>query len=157
MSLMFFGIIQYLQTVYSEITSLLSPRLGTIDLGFASVNSQCLGDNKLAIPSYPVNKYILLHTLEHSIRLTMNFSGNKQSFLPSSQPCVIYILLPGAIVVMIVLLLDLQSPVQSVPITTKVVSSNHAHGEVYSIQHYVIKFASGNLRFLASIKLTATI
>ena len=59
--------------------------------------------------------------------------------------------------VLIVLLLDLQSPVQSVPITTKVVSSNHAHGEVYSIQHYVIKFASGNLRFLASIKLTATI
>jgi hypothetical protein len=30
------------------------------DLGFASVNSQSLGDNKLAIPSYPVNKYILL-------------------------------------------------------------------------------------------------
>jgi hypothetical protein len=31
---------------------------------------------------------------------------------------------------------------QSVPITTKVVSSNHAHGEVYSIQLYVIKFVS---------------
>jgi hypothetical protein len=31
-------------------------------------------------------------------------------------------------------------PIQSVPITTDVVSSNHAHGEVYSIQHYVIKF-----------------
>jgi hypothetical protein len=30
-------------------------------------------------------------------------------------------------------------PVQSVPITTKVVSSNPVHGEVYSIQHYVIK------------------
>jgi hypothetical protein len=29
---------------------------------------------------------------------------------------------------------------QSVPITTKVVSSNPAHGEVYPIQHYVIKF-----------------
>ena len=29
---------------------------------------------------------------------------------------------------------------QSVPITTKVVSSNLAHGEVYSIQHYVIMF-----------------
>ena len=28
-------------------------------LCFASVNSQSLGDNKLAIPSYPVNKYIL--------------------------------------------------------------------------------------------------
>jgi hypothetical protein len=27
--------------------------------GFASVNSQCLGDNTLAILSYPVNKYIL--------------------------------------------------------------------------------------------------
>jgi len=29
---------------------------------------------------------------------------------------------------------------QSVPIATKVVSSNPVHGEVYSIQHYVIKF-----------------
>jgi hypothetical protein len=34
------------------------------NLGFASVNSQCLGDNKLAIPSYPVNKYILLTYLK---------------------------------------------------------------------------------------------
>ena len=41
----------------------------------------------------------------------------------------------------IVLQLDLQLPVQSVPITTKVVSSNPVHG-VYSIQHYVIKFVS---------------
>ena len=31
--------------------------------------------------------------------------------------------------------------IQSVPITTEVVSSNH--GKVYSIQHYVIKFVSG--------------
>ena len=30
----------------------------------------------------------------------------------------------------------------AVPITTKVVSSNPSHGEVYSIQHYVIKFVS---------------
>ena len=29
--------------------------------------------------------------------------------------------------------------VQSVPIITKVVSSNPTHGEVYSIQHYMIK------------------
>ena len=29
---------------------------------------------------------------------------------------------------------------QSVPITTKFVSSNSVHGEVYSIQQYVIKF-----------------
>ena len=31
---------------------------------------------------------------------------------------------------------------QSVPITTNVVGSIHAHGEVYSIQHYVMKFVS---------------
>jgi hypothetical protein len=30
------------------------PSTLTINLGFASVNSQCLGDNKLAIPSSPV-------------------------------------------------------------------------------------------------------
>ena len=35
-----------------------------------------------------------------------------------------------------------QLPMQSVPITTEVVSSNPAHGEVYSIQHYVIKIVS---------------
>ena len=28
------------------------------------------------------------------------------------------------------------------PITTKVVSSNPAHGKVYSLQHYMIKFVS---------------
>jgi hypothetical protein len=38
--------------------------------------------------------------------------------------------------------LDLQLPMQSVPITTIVVSSNPAHGGMYSIQHYVIKFVS---------------
>jgi len=32
--------------------------------------------------------------------------------------------------------------VQSVPITTKVVSLNPAHGKVNSIQHYVIKSVS---------------
>jgi hypothetical protein len=56
--------------------------------------------------------------------------------------------------------------VQSVPITTKVVSSNPVHGEVYSIQHYVIKFVSDLrqiggflqvLRFPPPIKLTAMI
>ena len=31
---------------------------------------------------------------------------------------------------------------QSVPITTNVVSSNPVHGEVYLIQHYAIKFVS---------------
>jgi len=57
-------------------------------------------------------------------------------------------------------------PMQSVPITTKVVSSNPVYGEVYSIQHYVIKFVSDLrqvdgflrvLRYPPPIKLTATI
>ena len=51
-------------------------------------------------------------------------------------------------------------------ITTKIVSSNRAHGEVYFIQHYVIKFVSDLqqvdsylpvLWFPPPIKLTATI
>ena len=67
--------------------------------------------------------------------------------------------------VVIVWYLDLQLRVQSVPITTKVVSSNPVHSEVYSIQHFVIKFVSdlrevgGFLRVLQfppPIKLTAT-
>ena len=55
---------------------------------------------------------------------------------------------------------------QSVPITTDVVSSGLDQGEVYKLQHYVIKFVSdlqqvGSflrvLRFPLPIKLTATI
>jgi hypothetical protein len=57
-------------------------------------------------------------------------------------------------------------PMQSMHITTKVVSSNPVHGELYSIQRYVIKFVSnlwqvcGSLwlvRFPPPIQLTATI
>jgi hypothetical protein len=36
--------------------------------------------------------------------------------------------------------------VQSVPITTNVVSPNSAHGEVYSIQLYVVKFVNDLLQ-----------
>ena len=43
--------------------------------------------------------------------------------------------------VVIVWYLDVLS-VQSVPITTKVVSSIPSYGEVYWIQHYMIKFVS---------------
>ena len=62
---------------------------------------------------------------------------------------------------------DFQLPAQSVPIATKVVErQNPTHGEVYSIQHYVINLVSdlwqvGDflrvLRFPLPIKLTATI
>ena len=44
--------------------------------------------------------------------------------------------------IMIARQLNLQLPVQSVPITAKVVSSNSAHRELYSTEHYVIKFVS---------------
>ena len=37
---------------------------------------------------------------------------------------------------------DLQLHLHPVPLTTKVMNSNPAHGEVYSIPHYVIKFVS---------------
>ena len=55
---------------------------------------------------------------------------------------------------------------QSVPITTNVVSSNPANGEIYLIQHYVIKSVSDLwkvvvflwvLCFSPPTKLTATI
>jgi hypothetical protein len=67
---------------------------------------------------------------------------------------------PRAVVVVIVL------PIKSMSIGTNVVSSNPAHGELYSIQHYVIKFVSDLwqvggflqvLLFPPTIKLTATI
>ena len=63
----------------------------------------------------------------------------------------------GAVVVVIVWYMDLQLPMQSVPITTNVLNSNSAHDEVYSIQHYVIKFVSdlrqvgGFLRVLSPV------
>jgi hypothetical protein len=66
-------------------------------------------------------------------------------------------------VVMIVRQLDLQLPMLSVTIIINIVSLNPAHGEVYSIQHYVIKFVSdlrqvsGFLLFPPPIKLTAAI
>ena len=72
------------------------------------------------------------------------------------------------VVVVIVWQLDLQLPMQSVltRIATKVVNPNPAHGEVYWMQHYVIKFVSDLrhnggfllvVRFPPLIKQTATI
>jgi len=56
--------------------------------------------------------------------------------------------------------LGLHLPVQSVPITTKIVISNTAHREVYSIQQYVIKvyhwLATGQL-FSPGIPVSSTI
>ena len=59
----------------------------------------------------------------------------------------------GAVVV--VWSLDLQLYVQSVPITNKVVSSNPAHGEIFSIQYYVIRFFSDMWWFFPGIPVSA--
>ena len=62
-------------------------------------------------------------------------------------------------------MLDLQLPMQSVPITTKVVILNPARGEVYTMQLYVINFVSDLrqvrvffwvIHFPPPIELTAT-
>jgi hypothetical protein len=52
----------------------------------------------------------------------------------------------GAVVVFIVCYVNLLLSVQSVPITTSLVKSNIAHGEVYSLHHYVINFVSDLLQ-----------
>jgi len=45
----------------------------------------------------------------------------------------------GTVVIAIVWLFELKLPIQSVFIINNVMSSNPTHGEVYSIQQYVIK------------------
>ena len=52
----------------------------------------------------------------------------------------------GAVVVVIVCYVNLLLSVQSVPITTTLVTSNIAQCEDYSIHHYVIKFVSDLLQ-----------
>ena len=73
---------------------------------------------------------------------------------------------PGVVVVVVSYDSWIYNYIQSVPIITKVVSSNPAHCELYSIQHFVIKFANDLpqvdgflwvLRLLPLIKLTTTI
>ena len=65
-----------------------------------------------------------------------------------------------AVVVVIVWQFDLQLPMQSVSITTSVLSSNPVHDKLYSIQHYVIKFVSDLQQvsgFLSVLTLTLTL
>ena len=88
-------------------------------------------------------------------RTNLQFIINLFSLVPTSTTTM------GVVVAMIVWWLAFQLPVQSVPITTKVVSLNPAQVRcMYSIQHSVIKFVSHLrqvLRFLPPIKLTIMI
>ena len=58
--------------------------------------------------------------------------------------------LKGVVVVVSVWWLDLQLPMQSVPITTKAVSSNPVHDEVYSIQHYDTALCDKDCKWLVT-------
>ena len=69
----------------------------------------------------------------------------------------------GVVVIPMIWWLDLQLPVQSMPISNKVVCLNFVHGEVYSVQLYVMKVVNELrlfgvfFRFPPPIKLTTTI
>ena len=52
--------------------------------------------------------------------------------------------------------LDLQLPVQSVPITTKVMSSNPGHGDLYSIQYYVRQLLATGRWFSSGTPVSST-
>ena len=80
--------------------------------------------------------------------------------------CSLLFIAYGAVVVVIVRKLDLQLPMQSLPINTRGVRANLAPGEIHSKQHYVMKFVSDFwqvggfllvLRFPPPIKVTVTI
>ena len=58
--------------------------------------------------------------------------------------------------VMLAWKLDLQLPVQSVPITTKVMSSNPVHGDVYSIQYYVRQLLATGRWFSSGTPVSST-
>ena len=60
----------------------------------------------------------------------------------------LYIILHFSVNVQDLCFFRIRSSLQSVLIITEVVSYNPAHGDVYSIQHYVIKFVSDFLQVL---------
>ena len=86
-----------------------------------------------------------MKTLDSSIKLASEIPAHVSGVrlvVQKSTKLTTRSLMTGAVVCMIIRSLDLQLSMQTVLITTNVVSSNPADGEVYSIQHYVIKFVS---------------
>ena len=82
----------------------------------------------------------------YMVLFTVNVSGVRSEILDDCHYWIYIVLLKSyeenRVVMVIFIWLYLQLPVQPVPITTKVMSSNSTHDEVYSIQHDVIKFVS---------------
>ena len=90
--------------------------------------------------NFPYCKILSRFSAVFSPRCTYFVIDRSISFQPKS---LIHLCLH--IVIVHITLYNLQLPMQSVPITTDVMSSNPARCEVSSIQHYVITIAS-NLR-----------
>jgi hypothetical protein len=130
--------------------------------GTRNVVSECIGKLTLIDPANLLSN--LKQHLNSSSALTRSTVVTAIKFTISDQVRITE-KTREAFVFVVVWYLDLL-PVQSVPITTNVVFSNPVHGEVYWIQHYVIKLVSdlrqvgGFLRVLQfppTIKLTSTI
>ena len=110
-------------------------------LNWLSVCISCLHSNNVMILDRVVRKQNSIYYLMKYINIVYYYFGRTKfiTIVLSSYS------ISGAVMVVIIWQLDLQLPVQSVPITIKVVSSNPVHGKVYSIQYYAIKIVS-NLR-----------
>jgi hypothetical protein len=89
------------------------------------------------------NTILLCHKLFLDLRKQLPPSWSSSSTWCIISPSTRLLSHQGAVVAVIVWMVDgFKLPVQSVPINTNVVRSNPADGEVYSIQHYVMKFVS---------------
>jgi hypothetical protein len=78
-------------------------------------------------------------SINASFQVSVHLAEGSVHLKPTTCRC---IKSPATLHLMVILWWDLQLPRQSVPITTSVVISNPAHGKMYLIQHYVIKFVS---------------
>ena len=97
----------------------------------------------VTLDTYMVPITLTLRNKYHSSQIFKEYASRQCSSTPLSYTVVLVLLivsmgLRGGDGMVIGI-----TPMQSVPINTKVVSLNPAHGEVYSMQHFVIKFVSG--------------
>ena len=102
------------------------------DRGILSIVSSALGwchspyTPKTSSVISKKSKYIVA-----AIKTTFSSLPNSSYFFSGNQMSFNWLTLPGAVVAVIVWYLDLQLPMQVVPITTDVVSSNLGQGAVY--------------------------
>ena len=123
--------------------------------------------------SYQTQKNVFLEVVStyFSLQLIISITVASKSCIQTNRgfiyiSSIIFDNVQGAFMVVVVWQLDLQLPVQLVPITINIVNLNPAHGNVYSIQLHVFKFVSDIrqdggffrvLLFPPPIKPTATI